>query len=303
MKQLFPVIVLCIFLVSTTRAQQNCSGNSCMPDKVREDCTVKAANGCIDWSNGVIYATGMGVPNLTLKSPAQRSYSAHRAAQITAMRNLLQMVEGVNITSASTVKMGMLEDDTILSQVKGRLQHVQEVGKPAYKNDGSVVVTMKMYMRDIISILINNNHFRFQDTSRKPQGQDSVKQGTKGSDKPEYGGSTDVIYTGLIIDARGSGVEPAMSPKIYDKNGKEVYGSAAVERDFVLQHGIVGYVKDLKNAEEHERVKGNPLLIKAELNPGKSTDLVISDEDTKMLIELDSKQTFLREARVLIIIG
>ena len=29
-----------------------------------------------------------------------------------------------------------------------------------------------------------------------------------------------------------AGISPAMSPKVLSKSGKEVYGSAAVERDF-----------------------------------------------------------------------
>jgi len=262
------------------------------------------SNGCIDWDNGIIYATGMGVPNPKFETQAQKSYSAYQAAKTVAMRNLLQMVQGINITSSRTVKAGMLEDDTINTQISGKIRHVQEAGKAQVMNDGSMWVTMKMFMRDIISILVNNQQFALKGGSlfQSPKEQ-KAKTETKEDSGPQYGGQEDTIYSGVIIDARGTGVTPAMSPKIFGPDGKEVYGSIAVKREFALQHGIVGYVKDLDKAQQNDRVKGNPLLIKASLSSDKASDLVISEKDAELLSKLDASQSFLREARVIVIIG
>ncbi len=305
MKQFLIFIGICIFSVGSAWAQQNCTDTSCLPAKVQEDCTIKESNGCIDWTNGVVYATGMGVPNPDFKTPAQKRYSAYQAAKIVAQRNLLQMVEGINITSTQTVKAGMLEDDTIQTEISGRIKHVQEVGKAKTMNDGSIWVTMKMYLRDIISIMVDNQQFELGNAASMPA-TSTITPESQSESKPDdsltYGGSPDVIYSGLIIDASGSGLTPAMAPKVYDPEGKEVYGSAAVERDFVLQHGIVGYAKDIEKAKNNDRIKGNPLLIKATLSPGKTSDVIISKEDAKLLNQLESNQTFLREARVMIVI-
>ncbi len=297
MKQIIAIFIFCFISAGIATGEQNCSGSSCMPEKVKEDCTVMESNGCIDWENGIIYATGMGVPNPNFATQAQKTYSAYQAAKTVAMRNLLQMVEGINISSTRTVKAGMLQDDTINTQISGKIRQVQEAGRPKTRNDGSVWVTMKMYMRDIISILVNNQQFEFQkeDMFQKPKKKD-------GQTSSQYGGEADTVYTGVIIDARGTGITPAMSPKIFNPDGKEIYGSVAVERDFVLKHGIVGYAKDLKKAENNDRVKGNPLLIKGKLDSGKSSDLVISGDDAELLMKLDATQSFLREARVLIVI-
>lgn len=259
------------------------------------------SNGCIDWSNGIVYATGMGVPNPNFKTQAQRTYSAYEAAKIVAMRNLLQIIEGINISSTRTVKAGMLENDVINTQISGRIRHVLEAGRPKTMSDGSIWVTMKMYLRDIMSILVNNEQFDIQGAvSKRSEAVDREAAETK--EGPNYGGDAGTVYTGLIIDARGTGISPAMSPKVYNADGKEIYGSAAVERDFVLQHGIAGYVKDMQKAEKHQRVKGNPLIIKAS-GSEKTTDLTITNEDAELLEKLDATQSFLREARVLIIIG
>ncbi|MCP4753201.1 MAG: hypothetical protein GY866_20110 [Proteobacteria bacterium] len=302
------ILALCFMSSSNLLAQGDCYGPSCMPQKVQNDCTVMQSNGCIDWANGVIYATGMGVPNPKFPTQAQRNYSAIEAAKTVAMRNLLQMVEGINLTSSKTVKDGMLESDVIQTQISGKLRHVLAAGKPKKMNDGSVWMTMKMHLRDIISILVNNEQFALQSSPRPAQTKASRKQAPapekpKSPDDIQYGGKPDVIYSGVIIDARGTGISPAMSPKIYDGTGKEIYGSTAVERDFVLRYGVAGYVKDIKSALKNKRVKGNPLIIKANINSGKSTDLTISNKDAKLLNQLDASQTFLREARVVIVIG
>ena len=198
----------------------------------------------------------------------------------------------------------MLENDVIQTQVSGRLRHVQEIGKAKTMNDGSMWVTMRLFLRDIYSILVNNEQFEVQGADQKrPSTTNQAIAKTDTKPKSEYGGSVDVIYSGLIIDARGAGITPAMAPKVFDSRGEEIYGSAAIDRDFVLKHGIVGYVKDKDSAKQNERVKGNPLIIKGKLSGNGSSDVVVSDEDAELLKKLDASQTFLREARVMIIIG
>ena len=304
MKLILPLLIVCFITATPVFGQQACVGNNCLPDKVKDDCTIMESNGCIDWDNGIIYATGMGVPNPKFETQAQKTYSAYQAAKTVAMRNLLQMVQGINITSTRTVKAGMLEDDTINTQISGKIRQVQEAGRPQTMNDGSVWVTMKMFMRDIISILVDNQKFAFKsgDMFKRPSPEPSQEEARKDTG-PEYGGDANTVYTGVIIDARGTGVVPAMSPKIYGPDGKEVYGSIAVEREFALQHGVVGYVKELDEAKGNERVQGNPLLIKAKLSSDKTSDLVVSEQDAKLLNQLDATQSFLREARVVVIIG
>ncbi|MBU2512993.1 hypothetical protein KJ966_16765 [bacterium] len=318
MKQIILLFTIFFLLGGAAQAQNECPGDSCIPAVIQDDCTTMESNGCIDWTNGVIYATGMGVPNPAFASQAQKRYSAYQAAKTVAQRNLLQMVEGINITSTSTVKAGMLENDEINTQISGKIKHVLEVGKPREMNDGSVWVTLKMHLQDIMSVLVNNRQFESgEQVGSSNQGfiQQSASS-TKAQPAPQnqpvpeadsqsdslYGGDENTLYSGLIIDARGTGVVPAMSPKIYSPQGDEVYGSAAVDRDFVLKQGIVGYMKDLEKARENDRVKGNPLLIKASLKSGQSADLTISAEDSELLKKLDASQAFLREARVMIVL-
>ena len=70
--------------------------------------------------------------------------------------------------------------------------------------------------------------------------------------------------------------QPAMSPRVFDEAGNELYGSAYVEQEFVLKHGMAGYVKDLEQAETNDRVAGNPLTVRAVGVAGKNkTDIIL----------------------------
>ena len=294
-----------------------CFEATCIPREIKETCTVDKSKGCIDWTNGIIYAVGLGIPNKKFEDPAQRLAMTLRAAKVEGMRNLLEMLEGVNITSSTTVKEGMLENDAIDSHMKGKLKNVVQAGQKTM-SDGSVWMTVKMFMKDIRPILLyggqteesvdtwHANSKQSHDTKQPQQKEATVAAGEAISADPDeihYGGSTDVIYTGLVIDARGTGLMPALAPKIYNEAGREVYGSAAVDRDFALKFGIVGYTNDIEKAKSNDRVKGNVLFLKAKgFFGGQSSDLKITNDDANLITQLDKNQSFLREARVMVLI-
>ena len=111
------------------------------------------------------------------------------------------------------------------------------------------------------------------------------------------------LYTGLIIDARGLDARPAMSPKIVDETGKEVYGSAYVSREFAVQQGMSGYARDLTSAQQNPRVANNPLIVKGlrTQGPGKS-DIVISNADAAKILSSSENLSFLQKCRVMIVL-
>ena len=62
------------------------------------------------------------------------------------------------------------------------------------------------------------------------------------------------VYTGIIFNAGTLSFTPSASPKILDEDGKEVYGSAYVDKGWVEKQGIVGYAKSLEEARNNQRV-------------------------------------------------
>ena len=117
------------------------------------------------------------------------------------------------------------------------------------------------------------------------------------------GAPTSAVYTGLIIDARGLGLRPALAPKVADQNGMEVYGTGSVSRDYATQIGVVGYEKDLNRARGNERVTNNPLVVKAtEVTGNHKTDVVISNQDANTIRAAAQNLNFLQQCKVMIIL-
>lgn len=251
-------------------------------------CTKPDDRACIDWERQVAIAVGTGAPASWAQNAAQKNISAERAARLDAARNLLELIKGVALTSDSTISQSMVANDAVNTSIQGELNSIRSVDRPKYFSDGSVQVKLEASLRQVVPAELYAGPPR-----------------ELGAPAPAAGSSvsTSTSYTGLVVDARGLGVNPAMSPKVYDPDGREVYGSAFVSRDFAVSQGIVGYVKSVEAAQQTDRVKGNPAVVKAiEAKGPNKADLVVSKDDAERLRTLSQQQTFLREARVLIVV-
>ena len=210
-----------------------------------------------------------------------------------AARNILEMIKGINVSSNTTLQDAMLTDDQIRSNVQGMIYGLRPVGAPRYFSDGSVRVRMEARLQQVVP---QQALFQIPVEIAPP---------VELSSNSRSGAPIDMgrVYTGLIIDARGTGAQPAMSPRVFDEAGNELYGSAYVEQEFVLKHGMAGYVKGLEQAETNDRVAGNPLTVKAVGVAGKNkTDIVLTDQDAARIRQLAANLNFLREARVVVLV-
>ncbi len=300
MKKIFLFGLVVSVLGFTPLHAQDCAGVGCLPQEAQNQCTKNFREGCIDWANGVFYAVGFGVPNTKFKSAAQRNYSAQVAAEQVAMRNLLRLVETTLLDSETTVQDGMLESDRIRTKIKGQIRQVQMVGAPRYMSDGSVNVTMKMQMREVIKVLAEDTRIKAFSAPHEIQAPQALgSTSTAGSSTSTASG----VFTGLLIDARGTEISPALSPKVLNQDGDVIYGFADVDRQFSLEQGMMGYLKDPQAARTNERIKDRPFEIKALHSSGKNNaDLVISNADGVRLRQMNREQSFLREARVMVVL-
>ena len=109
--------------------------------------------------------------------------------------------------------------------------------------------------------------------------------------------------TGIIIDARGLGVKPSMSPRILADDGSVLYGPGKYPRDFAVTQGVVGYHKDIEAARDDARVAGNPLTIKGVRTSGTlTTDVVISMSDAQLAAGFDGFAEAIGNCRVMFIL-
>jgi hypothetical protein len=261
------------------------------------------SNGTIDWTEGVVQATGIGAPPEKFYGKPQAVPMALRAAQLDAYRRVLEVTKGVRVDSQTVVDDHAVKSDIIRSQVEGMIKGAQIV-KKEYLSDGSVEVTLQLSLHGGFAQLMLPSEIQQVEKIRSiPETglMTSPQQTTPGTlDIPTSGGK---VYTGLIIDARGLDARPAMSPKIVDETGKEVYGSAYVSREFAVQQGMSGYARDLTAARQNPRVASDPLIVKGlrTQGPGKS-DIIISNADAAKILSSSENLSFLQKCRVMIVL-
>jgi hypothetical protein len=279
-------------------------------------------SGEVNWQSGVITAVGIGAPPANAVNMAQARALARRAAIVVARRNLLEIVKGVRIDSETTVKEYMVTSDIIRTSISGYLQNSQ-ILDVAYMSDGSVEATVGVSLRGGLAQIVIPKTMPFKieepqaiaepEVTLPAPAPESVPSEPAPSEtipalpapaEPAPSPTPEQIITGLVVDASGSGARPAMSPKIYDEQGTEIYGSALVSREYAIQQGMAGYAKDIEKAKARPRVTDKPLVVKALSAKGKGmSDLVISNADANKLRELAENQNFLEKCRVMIVLN
>ena len=245
--------------------------------------------GTINWQDQIIRATGIGAPNPKMPLAAQRA-GALEAAKRIALRNLLETVKGMSITSETTVRNAMMENDVITTRVSGIIRNFKVVDT-RYMSSGDVEVDVEVPLSGVLT-----------DALLPASGQPMpVGQGFPMD--PSFSFPQNTVFTGLIIDARGVGARPAMAPKILDQNGNEVYGTGYVSREYAVQIGVVGYEKDINRAKTNERVTDNPLVVKATKASGTNkSDIVISNQDAQNVVGAAKNLNFMENCKVMVIL-
>ena len=262
----------------------------------------KVGQGSVNWSAGYIEAVGIGaVPDKSVGKSNARPM-ALRAAKVDAYRNLLEITKGVQVDSATTVKDFTVESDVINSSVSGMVRGA-EVVKTEYMSDGTAEVTLR------ISLYGNGNLAKIimPSAMAKPPAPPAPSEPAAPVPAAPIPAITapaaPVAYTGMVVDARGIQARPAMSPRVFDEDGKEVYGSSNVDRVYAVQQGMSGYARDLTVAQSNQRVTANPVTVKAlrTNGPGKS-DLIISNADAQQIRASAENMTFMKKCRVMVVL-
>lgn len=124
------VVVVAVFLLMT--------GSGCAVQQVST-----APEPGAEWVPVKISAKGAGAPPATAVNQAQARLMTERAAKVEAMRNLLEQAYGVTISSHTTVRNFVTENDTIRARVDAYIKGAKIVDT-RYLSDGSVEVEMEL---------------------------------------------------------------------------------------------------------------------------------------------------------------
>ena len=241
--------------------------------------SVFAAEGNVDWDSRVITVTGMGAAPPNAMNPAQARMMARRAAVVDGYRQLAEVVKGVNVDSETTVENMMVTSDVIKTKVSGLIQGASVVAEQAIPG-GGYEVTMQMPMFGGSNSLASAVMPASQ-TSPEAFPAPAVPTGSSAADAPS--GKAEGVYTGLVVDCRGLGLKPVMSPVIKNEQGSPIYGFKNLDYDKVIQYGMASYSTDPGNVA---RAGSHPLVVKALKVENHNGYPVISVSDAnKVLIE------------------
>jgi len=271
-----------------------------------KDLVQDVGNGSINWSRAVIQAKGIGAPPEKHYGKPQARPLALRAAKLDAYRNLLETTKGVRIDSKTTVTNFMVDSDVIKAEVDGMVKGASVV-KQEYLSDGTVEITVEMSLNGGFAQLILPREIKqIEPITPIATAETAETQApTPPPEKPSVALPKEekVVYTGLVVDARGLGIRPAMAPKVVDENGQEVYGSAFVSREFAVQQGMSGYARDLTAAQSNTRVTNSPFTAKGLRAEGSGrSDVVVSNADASRLRSASEHLSFLKKCRVMIVV-
>ena len=238
--------------------------------------------GWINWDRQVIKAVGHGVLPGDAENEAQARLMARSAAIADAYRNLAMVTKGVRVTGDTCVKNYVTESDEVRLKVEGFIR-------------GGEIISEKQLSDRSFEVILE-----------APLTGDEGLYAGLSSALPCEGESatgTDGRFTGLLIDARGCDVKPAMSPKVYDEDGNEVYGTVNCSPDYAIEVGIAGYPRSMEQALKSPRLGAKPLVIKAaKRGPKFATDVLISNADAARVRDADSRSGFLGRCGVSILL-
>ncbi|MBU2487874.1 MAG: hypothetical protein KKA60_00625, partial [Proteobacteria bacterium] len=179
--------------------------------------------GSICWTGGRLEAVGVGTPWEKYQSRPQAKPQATEMAHDEAFKNLLEVVGSVRVTSTATVGDLSEQSQVIQAQVRDMMRKAQPL-KREYLSDGTVVERLSMPLFGGLPQLVLPREIVQMPEVRQAPSQDP--------------GRGNEAHTGLVVDALGLSVCPALAPRILDPDGREVYGPAYVSRDFAVDQGM-----------------------------------------------------------------
>ncbi|WP_462268412.1 hypothetical protein [Desulfobacter sp.] len=263
-------------------------------EKALPDYLQSLENGHIDWTIGLVTATGHADPEINAEDKAVAMPGSARAS---ATRNLIGILKQVKISGDLTVGEYASTHDTILAGIEKIAQDAR-VYRQRYTSALDVKVWVEATFYGGFLQLVLPDHIRqipkINELKQDPAETVTHTPSIVVSAKP---------YTGLIVDARTLNLEPVLYPTIVSEQGREIYSSVFISREFAVQNGVCAYLCDMDQALASARTGSNPLVVKALRKTGDKTGaIVVNMADAKTLDRASERHIFLKECRVIVVV-
>jgi hypothetical protein len=239
--------------------------------------------GLIDWSQNFIEATGMAVaPKGT--TAAQGRALARRGAIVDLQRNMLEFLYGVQI-DARTVMDDFMAEDRVRSEVNGAIRNIELLKGEWNAEEGFYVITGRIRLAQVRTIVAPSIPVNVEIKAIVEEEKKATRTATR--------------YTGLIIDVRHLPLVPSMTFRVFDENGRAVYGMEFVDQAFFLQSGLCSYFNNINYAAGDIHFAPNPISARATRLGANNVDIVIPNSAASMV--RGSSFDFRREGKIAIV--
>lgn len=108
--------------------------------------------------------------------------------------------------------------------------------------------------------------------------------------------------TGVVVDARGLPLEPAVLPRLWSPSGDLLYSIQSLGRKTARERTPILYVRDPADPRAVERAGANPLFVRAK-SIRNDVDLVLDNEGSIRFRTVSRDAHLPGEARVVVIVG
>jgi hypothetical protein len=279
--QMLKILFLCLLWIPT--------GAAAPAPSQSDHCITLFDNGEINWSTGKVTALGKASPKGN-KDGANESVPG--SAQADASRNIIQILKQIKIRKTLTVGQYASQNDIILAGIEKTARDAV-ITRQYFTSALDVEIEIETRIGGGFLQLVLPEDIRQISRINTEKPLDTPKQGME-----------NIPYTGLIIDARGLELKPVLYPTIVSEKGFEIYSSVFISREFAVQYGVCTYVCSMDTAIQETRIGSHPLIFKAlRKSSDENGSVVISMADTKQIEKTTERHIFLKECRVIIVMG
>lgn len=216
--------------------------------------------GEVNWTQGYIIAYGRGIIPQGVNQDICDSM-AKRAAMLDAHARALEIAQGLNIDGDSTVSRFVAKNSRLLYRLKGLIARVKPFDQEKENGFYTVKIKVPFYGINGIQVVFLRSYIKSDTAAVQP-----VPANHK-----------------IIIDARGTGLEPALFIKIRDQAGNVVYTAKDVGREALQIRGMVQYVTATTVQKDDIQARA----LKA--SGSKKGDVIISTPDAAEMMQKNNK--------------
>lgn len=267
-----------------------------------------AASTGVHWSNGSkaeIVAVGFGLaPEKASKAKAY--VLARRAAIVDGYRMLAEFCEGLDVDADTTVKDMMIENDVVKTNVSALIKGA-EIMEEGWNTNGSYYVVLKMPVFGYKSLASAVMPALLKEGERIPVARVDFNNTTLNDvEYREFKNNKEAMFTSVVVDASGLGLEAAFSPIIYDSKGRAIYGVKNIDKDYAISQGMVQYASDVNNLSSCDRAGQRPMIIKAVSVKGgpnsvNKVNVVVSPADGDRILLANENSGMLEKCKVIFV--